>query len=93
MKTKVMLSNPEHTVGFLHIEGFEGVKIGIALEYLKRAIKNIEEFEERGLAPVKIVLGIETANPDMPGLVIFFLDEQETCGIAIAPIIGERGEE
>jgi len=84
MKFEVILSNPERTVGFLRVEEFKGVKTCIALEYLKKAIENIEDLSKRGLVPEKIVLGISTES--LPGTAIFFLNEKETCGLAIAPL-------
>jgi len=92
MKSEIILSNPERTVGFLRVEEFKGVKTCIDLEYLKKAIENLEDFSKKGLAPEKIVLGIETVNGELPGMVIFFLNEKETCGIAIAPILDKEGK-
>ena len=91
MKGEVILSNKDCTVGFLYFNEFKGVKADIDLQYLKDAIKNIEDFEEKGLVPVKITLGIETEKP-VPGTVVFFLDKKQKCGIAIAPIIDNEEE-
>ena len=93
MKGKIILSNRERTVGFLYFEKFEGIKTKINLQYLKDAISNLEAFQEKGLAPEKIVLGISTEEVGLPGTVVFFLDGKEKCGMAIAPIISEEEEE
>lgn len=92
MKGEVILSNPAHTVGFLYFKKFKGVTTDIDLQYLKDAIKNIEDFQEKGLALEKITLGIQTEKDGSPGMVIFFLDKKQKCGIAIAPIVSEEEE-
>jgi len=93
MKGEVMLSNSDNTVGFLYFENFEGVKTDIGLQYLKDAIRYFEDFEEKGLAPERITLGVVTEEGGQPGTVVFFLDKKQKCGMVIAPIIrGEEGE-
>jgi Ni,Fe-hydrogenase III component G len=93
MKGEVILSNPAHTVGFLYFEKFEGVTTAIDLQYLKDAIKYIEDFQEKGLAPAKITVGIETEKLRGVNMVVFFLDKKQKCGIAIAPMNDEAEEE
>jgi hypothetical protein len=90
MKREVILSNPAHTVGFLYFEKFEGVKTDIALDYLEDAIKYLKDFQEKGLAPERVTLGIATEKIGLPGTVVFFLDKKQKCGIAIAPIIDDE---
>ena len=91
MRGEVILSNKDCTVGFLYFEEFKGLKADIDLQYLKDAIKNLEDFQEKGLAPERITIGIETEKA-VPGAVVFFLDKKQKCGIAIAPIICNEEE-
>lgn len=86
MKTDIILSNKERTIGFVHVEDFQGDTAAVSLENLKRAIKVLEDFADKGLTPPKISLGIETSRHNNPGMIIFFLDENGKTGIAIAPV-------
>lgn len=92
MKGEVILSNSNHTVGFLYFENFEGVKTDISLQYLKDAIRYLEDFEEKGLAPEEVTVGIEREEVGQPSTIVFFLDKKQKCGIAIAPIITNKEE-
>jgi Ni,Fe-hydrogenase III component G len=93
MKGEVILSNLAHTVGFLYFEKFEGVTTNIDLQYLKDAVKYIEDFQKKGLALEKITVGIETEKLRGADMVVFFLDKKRKCGIAIAPIVGDDEEQ
>jgi hypothetical protein len=91
MNTEVLLSNSDRTVGFIHVPEFEGAQTTVDLKYLKQAIRNLEDFAEKGLAAPNLTVGIEKSENDS-GLLIFFLGKKGKTGIAVAPMFDERGD-
>lgn len=85
MKKEILLCNPDRTVGFIHVPEFEGMQTTIDLKYLKQAIKNLDDFAEKGLTPPELTIGIEKSENNS-GMCIFFLDIEKKNGIAIAAI-------
>lgn len=86
MKVEVLLSNSDHTVGFIHVPEFEGTQTTVELKYLKQAIKNLDDFAEKGLTPPNLTIAIEKSENNS-GMLIFLLGEKQKTGLAIAPLL------
>lgn len=86
MKVEVLLANSDHTVGIIHVPKFEGTKTTVELKYLKQAIKNLDDFAEKGLTPPNLTIAIEKSENDS-GMLIFFLGENQKTGLAVAPLL------
>lgn len=89
MKLNILLSNSERTIGLVSVTGFSGSRTTVNLEFLKRAIKALDDLTEKGLTPVKLTVGIESSE-NQDGMFILFLDKEEKTGIAIAPLFARE---
>ena len=97
MKVSECLTNPENTVGFVTVTGFGGKSARINIEYLKSAIGLLEKFEAIGYTPKNVLIGIDDITKEetvvTKDLLMLFLDENLTFGIALASILDkEEGE-
>lgn len=91
MRISKSLTNPEITVGFVTVTGFEGKKAIIDINYLKDAIGLLDKFKEMGYSSSHISIGIDDATKKekiiVKNVLMLFLDETQTFGIALAPIL------
>jgi hypothetical protein len=97
MKVSGSLTNPENTVGFVTVTGFEGKSARIDIKYLKSALKLLEKFEDIGYTSDNVLIGIDDAinkeKHTTKNMLMLFLDENLTFGIALASILDEERRE
>ena len=97
MKISASLTNDTNTVGFVTVTDFEGPTAIISIEYLKDAMALLHKFEEIDYIAENLTVGIADATSrdghHVKDLLMLFLDEKQTIGIALAPILPQEGEE
>jgi hypothetical protein len=90
MRISASLTNRANTVGFVTVAGFEGKKAIIDINYLKGAIKLLDKFKEMGYSSSHISIGIDDVDKEEKivgkNMLMLFLDETQTFGIALASI-------
>ena len=79
-KMKMGAINLEGTIGFVHIEDFDGQITKIALSPLKQVMKFLDSLEKMGFDAME--MGIKNGYP-----LYLFLDKERKTALAIAPRI------
>jgi len=82
-KMKMGATNLESTIGFVHIDNFDGQITRIPLSPLKQVIKFMDTLEKMGFDNLEI--GIKNDYP-----LFLFLDKERKTALAIAPRIEDK---
>ena len=82
-KMKMGAINLDGTIGFAHIEDFDGQITRVALSPLKQVLKFLDNLEKMGFDSLEI--GIKNDYP-----LFLFLDKERKTALAIAPRIEDK---